>query len=853
MAFNSHEAVSEKRTALELTPEDSLYFTGDPRFDFEINFIPSYKIYFGYVLRIACKNGNIDLIYDQGNSVFRVITGQQFSGISFSIHQDKLFHEWSRVSLQIKPGKQTLEVSLDGRRQGVAKLPFPVSDQYYKVWWGANDDPHYQTRDIPPMRIREISLYNGNALQHHWSLNEMAGNSTLDDVHQNKATVKNPVWVRPKHQNWRLISSYVIKGNAVTAYDPKEERVFVTGSDSVFVYNTQNNQHPWTKLSVERENIMPGIQGVYDTLAGNLYDIFIRQKTVATYQVGQAHWTAPVDPVLTEYWHANKFISPLDTSLYIVGGYGQLKYKNTVQRYHFSTREWQILAPGGDRLTPRYLSALGLNERGDTAYVMGGYGSGTGDQMLNPGIYSDLFAYSIKSATFKKLFNLNAHTFPYTFANSLVIDSKNQRYYGLIFPNNTFHSKLQLIRGSLKDPSFQLLGDAIPYLFYDVQSYADLYYAPKAGKLIAVTLFYSDPDSWKGSTTVNVYSLDFPPALLEPVSKGEVPDKRRWPFLVGALAAGLLLATVVLLVRRRKHRQVDALPSSVHGMGRQAVMPVPPSETGMPEQIAPEIDSRQVSLDVQTGEEELPLQSRILLFNQFKVLDQEGNDLTVLFTPLIKEMFLLILIYTFRNKQGITSNELNEILWNGKSVKDAKNNRSVNMTKLKNILEKVGNCAIVKKDNFWRFETAGDRMYVDYERLVALFLKKRPIDMPYMEELLALTGKGSFLLQTAYDWLDDIKSEISDAVINVCLDYLRHHPTAHDEFNIEIANCIFRFDALNEDALKIKCRSFIHQGRYASANSTYAKFIREYREIYGEEYSKSFNEFIKDTSGYSSQ
>src|SRR3982074_2182037 len=76
LQFNSHESLAEKRTALELAPNDSLFFSENVRLDFDINFIPGHEIYFGYVLRIINGSENIDIIYDQSTSRFRIITGE---------------------------------------------------------------------------------------------------------------------------------------------------------------------------------------------------------------------------------------------------------------------------------------------------------------------------------------------------------------------------------------------------------------------------------------------------------------------------------------------------------------------------------------------------------------------------------------------------------------------------------------------------------------------------------------------------------------------------------------------------------------------------------------------------------
>ena len=59
---------------------------------------------------------------------------------------------------------------------------------------------------------------------------------------------------------------------------------------------------------------------------------------------------------------------------------------------------------------------------------------------------------------------------------------------------------------------------------------------------------------------------------------------------------------------------------------------------------------------------------------------------------------------------------------------------------------------------------------------------------------------------------------------------------------MEIANRIFYFDQLNEDALIYKCKSLILLKRHTLANNVYLKFLKDYKDIYGTEFKESFND-----------
>jgi hypothetical protein len=61
---------------------------------------------------------------------------------------------------------------------------------------------------------------------------------------------------------------------------------------------------------------------------------------------------------------------------------------------------------------------------------------------------------------------------------------------------------------------------------------------------------------------------------------------------------------------------------------------------------------------------------------------------------------------------------------------------------------------------------------------------------------------------------------------------------------IEVTSYIFNFDKLNEDALIYKCKSLNLLKRHALASNAYQKFISEYRDIYDEDFGRSFHDII---------
>ena len=108
----------------------------------------------------------------------------------------------------------------------------------------------------------------------------------------------------------------------------------------------------------------------------------------------------------------------------------------------------------------------------------------------------------------------------------------------------------------------------------------------------------------------------------------------------------------------------------------------------------------------------------------------------------LKELFLIICINTIRQGRGISSEMLNEKLWHDKSEKDAKNNRSVNIAKLKIILERIGNCVINKESGFWQFQITDDQICIDFRKYTHIVQQVQNARTDYIHPLVDIIRRG---------------------------------------------------------------------------------------------------------------
>jgi hypothetical protein len=854
LGFYNNETVQDGRTSLDLSPDAPFAFhTNTVDLSFDLSFLPGHNNFFGYILRLIRNNTqNIDLLYDKvalAAGHFRMVAGDNPPFATFTLDTNRLFNTWNTVHLTIDAAQDRLTLRI-GKEVFVQNGLHLSRDDSFRICFGACPVQQFKTTDVPPMKIRDIRITDGRTVLYYWPLNEEKGVTASETVAGRNGVAANPRWIRSTHYEWKPLDSLVIDGAASCAFDSRDGVLYLVGRDSLTLYNLISGTRQALPYASGRQDLLVGNQSVFDPYDRRLYNLYPDQQLVANFNLTTLRWDQRYQPGDINFWHANKFCTPLDSSIYILNGYGHMLYRNSIFRYHLPTHSWESITPKGDSLVPRYLAAAGETDRGDTVYLIGGYGSASGQQILSPHNLYDLMRYDVRTRTFKRLFRLPHPTEAFAFANSLVIDRKKRSYYGLIFNNGRYYTDLQMIRGSLDSPGYQPVGDKIPYPFHDIESFSDLYYSPAANRFLAVVLFTDSSRSRPLHTMVHLYSLDGPPEPYVAETTTTAPaGKHAWFIWLGltALVIGAVAAT-----RYRRSRFMH------HAAESQPPAPAPDNPSNIPAPTAvPAATPSTTTATAASSHLNLPAtataiylnppptSAAIFLFGEMQVFDKDGNDLTRQFSPLLKQLFLLIILHSLKNNRGISSEKLNEILWFDKDEKSARNNRSVNIAKLKALLDKTGGCNLGKETGYWKIDIDPAMVRVDYLEYLAIVQNRETVDKQAIEVLIDITRRGSLLSDVEYPWLDPFKSDTSNHVIDTYLHFARKNP-ADPEFMICLADYIFHFDAVNEDAMIIKCRALAALGKHSLARNTYDAFQKEYKHLYGEDFERDFHSVLQE-------
>ena len=261
-------------------------------------------------------------------------------------------------------------------------------------------------------------------------------------------------------------------------------------------------------------------------------------------------------------------------------------------------------------------------------------------------------------------------------------------------------------------------------------------------------------------------------------------------------------------------------------------------QTASAVQLESEIDMPQNGLPAYTPR----TTNAIYLFGGFHIYDMEGNNITKKFTPLLKELFLLLITHT--PEKGITSERLKELLWFDKTEQSAKNNRAVNIGKLRSLLDALGENEVSNKTGSWELLLNTESIYVDYYEYLSLYNRGKLTTREDILKLLQLTRQGGFLSDSGYEWLDRFKANVSDYVIDTLVSYSETsvNTTTEPDMALQIADSISVFDQLNEYALQLRVNAYAALGKHSLAKKSYEKFAKEYLNAYGEKFNKSFTE-----------
>jgi DNA-binding SARP family transcriptional activator len=812
LRFCSFEVDQDKRTGLNLTPQKKLDLPNGFTMQFDIQ-LRNLDQTFGYVFRIIGNDSvNIDLVSDISSSeyIFSLVSGMK-SLVQVRKADLKNFKvgSWAQIKLTYNFQKKQINLKINDWQ----KFVFFDSKKFKSidVFFGLNKHTSFSTTDVPPMTIRDILVLNEkNEVIRNWKLEKHGTDRVYDECVNQKATCLNPVWEIDKHVKWQQKVHFVLPYiSPQIAFDDDNERLFIVNRKSIIIYNANTEQiDSFKAIKGEAYNCRAN-QLVYDKSARKLISYSYDNNNPAKFDFKIKEWSNENNQiVLPQFWHHSRYFDLKDSSLITIGGYGYHKYKGDVMKYSFKSKEWKQNDISA-HISPRYLGSLGSLGNGELLYF-GGYGSKTGNQEEFPRNYYDLFKINSKTLEVKKLWEMSAPNEHFANGNSLVINKEKEVFYNLSYSNTRYSTSIKLMELSIATPEYKILGDSILYKFKDIESYCDLFYCSKSKQLIAVTSV-----SKNNASEINVYSIAYPPMQVKDVlQKEESALIWKWYYLLIVLVVIPIYFLRKKFNKKNKNANNESLSKAVYTY------------------TIPEFEQKPSSIN---------------LLGQFLVIDKDGINKTGGFSPTISQILILIILYTVKNGQGISSQEMTDILWYDKDSDSARNNRNVNISKLRLILKDVGDIELINSNGYWSV-SFGKEVYCDYQNakyFIDLINKQKVIDNVIVNEFLKIASSGTLLPNFHDEWLDDYKGTYTNSLIET-LTKLTYRDEIKNDFGLllRISEVILLQDNIDEDAAKLKVYALYNLGKKGQAKQYYEKFMENYKSIMGSVYKDSFDQFM---------
>ena len=829
LSLKSHSVPGIERT--------TLYLDDNQPFSIKNDFIISFQMYvranehdFGTILHLHTNTNQFirfSFVAGEERHFPALVLNEGIININSPIEREK----WLDVSLHLRLKDNVIEIDYDNKKisamaplQGVKSVTalFGQMKEYLS--------------DVAPIDLRNVTITQDGKQIREWKLWKHNDTVCYDEIEGAVARAIHPVWLIDNHIEWKLVHQAKIPGKLDVAFNAREALFYLVRSQSIDVLDENGTLQKEIAIrggypAVEFPNHL-----LYDTLSNKLVSYYPKKGITSRFSFDTERWSNEIRNTeeASNYNHARTF-NPADSSFYFFGGYGFYQYRNDLYRMKYSTN--QIEQVEYERpLYPRYSAAMAIV--GDELYIFGGRGNKYGKQELSSHYYWGLCAINLKNKQSRIVWQKNQPLEEGTImASTMYFEPSESSFYAVSTNKGGVLWKI-----SMKDSVYSEVSKPI----YNESTYQDsdfsLYTSPSHGKLFLVL----DKILSNHTHELAIYSINMP--LVNEVdirqsTAGESINNRWYLYAIGILL--LLVLAGFVLYRFKYNGKNKKAPATKKGTEKTvATTGKVQSQSDVPEsKTIPKKEWMQESETIFTETVNYYDRSRasISLLGCFNVRDKDGNDITSNFTPRLKHLLILLILYTEKNAQGILASKTTEILWPEKEETAARNNRNVNLRKLRVLLESIGDMEVMIENNFLRIKW-GTGVFCDYHTLITCtkqFEQEKSEEL--LNRILEILLYGPLLPNTILDWLDDFKDDYSSYSIDLLKNLLDIEISRnHQDMIIRLADIMFLHDPLNEEALAAKCSVLVTQGKKGIARNLYDRFCKEYHDSMGETYKVPF-------------
>lgn len=792
----------------------------------------------GYIFYLKDINGkeafNLTYVYDtqQGNFMFAQ-DGKQIY-YTYQHPQDKLHGKWMPISLTMDIINNRAEISIGDDKAVLEDIGLSEKTFTPQLFFGMCN----HILETASFSIRNLTISNDEEAW-HFPLNESKGEAVHDDKGKVIGHVNNPIWLINHSYYWKPLFQCYSSTPSGFAFAQEQQEFYIYNQDSITTYNIHKHTSEHLPYLPEKTTFPIRLgMNFYDEAKGKIYayELNWAETFVAEMEPKTRTWKMiNQNEIDLQMHHHNGLFNPKKQQLLFFGGYGNRRYYNTFITYDLLQERWDSLHFKGDEIPPRFFAGIAISPDYKLAYIYGGKGNKSGDQNVGIQYYYDFYQLNFETRQIKKLWE---HKVPQTNripARDMILSEDGKYIYLLAYPEYKPETQLQLYRLSIADGQYEALGDSIPLTSEEIATNVNLYFNKELGEFYCVIQEFEK----YGQSGTRIYSLSNPPASLATVNfydqeTGDSSKSTLWIYLLSIVCFIIIGGGLIVIKRKRSAKKKYQVQTTTSFQENTVVEAEPASSAASAATKVTEEEEIQETFLTDTA---TTRKNGISLFGTFTVIDKTGRDMTYMFSPKIRYIFIYILINSI-TKDGVLSSDMNNLFWPDKPDDKIKNLKNVTMNHLRKTLQELEGIELTHLKGYFKLILA-DECYCDYQRFFSLTeeMKRAPQTESGTTELHNILAKGKFLHTIEDNLFDYPKQQVESYTISLLSEQIHtFYKNGRNSVTIRICNILFAIDPLSDIAMTYAICTYRRQSRSEKAIQLYSTFTKEYRKVMDEDY-----------------
>ncbi|SHE80459.1 hypothetical protein SAMN05444349_106100 [Bacteroides faecichinchillae] len=815
LSFYGNEKRISERSSFQVFTEDRL-----PDFSKELNVSFEYSVQNigspGYILLLKDENSgkafNLNYLYRWDGST-RFIFAEDGKKAYYSVDyaNGDLNHRWIPVSIHLYNARNRAKICIGNDSILLEDIGLKGEAFSPNICFGMYD----YILETASFSIRNLSVANE---KRKWTfpLNESHGENVHDSSGTILGKVKKPVWLINQSYYWNPVFTHYSSTPSGITFDKKQHQIFIYTADSLFSYDLDDKasrQIPFQNRISSRD-LQLGMN-FQDQETGEIYAYELTSEKVVTKFLpnDEPQWTPVYKDEVAEYiclHHHCGFYHPGQKEFLLFGGYGRRSYSGKFISYHVSSNRWDTIPFSGDKIMPRFYAGVGVSPDYKHLYIYGGKGNEAGDQNIGIEYFYDLYQVDWDKRSIRKLWEQEPPAVNRVVSRDMVVSKDEQSIYFLSYPEYQPQSHIQLYRMNIADGNCEALGDSIPLVSEEIATNVNLYYSEKLGCFYCTIQEFEET----GGSSIRMYSLLDVPVTLAEVRYYDLLETEDVDWLdygvIAIIVAAILL--LCLFVWKNKRRVAQS------------------GNTGI-------AIAKEENMIADVAEVHFKDRNAIFLFGAFVVLDRDGKDITYMFSPKLRAIFLYILLNS-ASETGVLSSDMNELFWPDKTDDKVKNLKGVTVNHIRKILQELDGIELIYEKGHFLLKIQ-ENFYCDYLHFSFLRKDKKLLQLreEEMGRFLKILIRGRFLNGIDHELFDYYKHELEEFILTFIPPEIEKAYKVADFMKVvHLCNVLFFTDALNEQAMFYAVRAFQKMGYPKEALKRYNSFINLYKKAMNENY-----------------